>query len=269
MTWWKNTGAAKFVALWIKINPEKDRYYTSMPLYHASGALFNLIACTQVGATSCLGARFSNSTFWPEVRASGATIIQYVGETCRYLLTAPPSSDDKNHNVRMAFGNGLRGDVWAEFRERFGIQNIAEFYAATEGMSATWNMNSGEWGVGAIGVSGAIVNLLQGRKSAVVDIDYETEEIWRDPVTGFCKKVPNGEKGEMLFKLNEADIGSEYKGYYNNEKASQSKIMRDVFVKGDAWFRTGDVLTVTDDGLIYFVSLHAIILFCMLGGWRD
>ncbi|KAF3938863.1 hypothetical protein ABW19_dt0208123 [Dactylella cylindrospora] len=252
VSWWKNTGASKFVGLWLRINPPKDRYYTSMPLYHSSAAMFNLLACTQIGATSCLGEKFSNKTFWPDVRASGATIIQYVGETCRYLLTAPQTPDDKNHNVRKAFGNGLRGDVWKEFRDRFGIQTIGEFYGATEGTSATWNMNTGDYGVGAIGVHGALIHLMQGSKSAVVYIDYETEEIWRDPVTGFCKRVPNGERGEMLFKLDENNIGLGYQGYYGNEKASNSKIMRDVFKKGDAWFRTGDVMTVTDEGLIYF-----------------
>ncbi|KAK6508700.1 hypothetical protein TWF506_010778 [Arthrobotrys conoides] len=252
VTWWKNTGASKFVALWLKLNPGKDRYYTAMPVYHSSAALFNIMACLQVGATSCIGEKFSNRTFWPEVRASKSTVIQYVGETCRYLLTAPASPDDRNHNVTKAFGNGLRGDVWKEFRERFGIQTIGEFYAATEGMSATWNMNTGDWGVGAVGVAGALVNLMQGNKTAIVDIDYETEEIWRDPVTGFCKKVPNGERGEMIFKLDENDIAASYRGYYKNEKASLSKLLRDVFKKGDVWFRTGDVLTVSNDGLIYF-----------------
>ncbi|KAJ6256858.1 hypothetical protein Dda_8727 [Drechslerella dactyloides] len=252
VTWWKNTGASKFVAMWLKINPTKDRYYTSMPIYHSSAALFNVMACTQVGATSCLGEKFSNRTFWPDVRASGATIIQYVGETCRYLLTAPASAEDKKHNVTKAFGNGLRGDVWKEFRDRFGIRTIGEFYAATEGMNATWNMNSGDWGVGAVGVQGILLKAMQYGKTAVVEIDYQTEEILRDPTTGFCKQVPQGERGEMLFKLDEKDIGATYRGYYHNEKASMSKLMRDVFKKGDVWFRTGDVLTETDDGLVYF-----------------
>ncbi|KAK6347335.1 hypothetical protein TWF696_007404 [Orbilia brochopaga] len=252
VTWWKNTGASKFVAHWLRINPTKDRYYTSMPIYHSSAALFNIMACLQVGATSCIGERFSNRTFWPDVRASGSTIIQYVGETCRYLLAAPPSPDDKNHKVTMAFGNGLRGDVWKEFRDRFGIRTIGEFYAATEGMNATWNMNSGDWGVGAVGVQGILLKAMQAGKTAVVEIDYQTEEILRDPTTGFCKQVPQGERGEMLFKVDENNIRATYSGYYQNEKASLSKLMRDVFKKGDVWFRTGDVLTVTDDGLIYF-----------------
>lgn len=60
-------------------------------------------------------------------------MIQYVGETCRYLLAAPPQLDantgeslDQKHNVRIAFGNGIRPDVWSRFKERFGVETIAE-----------------------------------------------------------------------------------------------------------------------------------------------
>lgn len=33
----------------------------------------------------------------------------------------------------MMFGNGLRPQIWEEFMKRFNIQQIAEFYGATEG----------------------------------------------------------------------------------------------------------------------------------------
>lgn len=252
VSWMKNTLASKYVGMWLRIKPGQDRYYTAMPIYHSSAALFNIMTCLQIGATSCIGEKFSNRTFWSDVRASDATVIQYVGETCRYLLTAPPSPDDRNHKVTKAFGNGLRGDVWKIFRERFGIQTIGEFYGATEGVTATWNLNTGDFGVGAVGVQGALVSLMTRRNTAIVEIDYETEEIWRDPVTGFCKKVPSGERGEMIFKLDEKNIGALFQGYYRNEKASSSKLLRDVFVKGDAWFRSGDVLSITEDGRINF-----------------
>jgi len=41
--------------------------------------------------------------------------------------------------VRIAVGNGLRADIWAQFQERFGIARIGEFYGATEGNVATLN----------------------------------------------------------------------------------------------------------------------------------
>lgn len=52
---------------------------------------------------------------------------------CRYLLSTPPRPEDKSHNLRMIFGNGLRPQIWREFVERFNIPKVAEFYGATEG----------------------------------------------------------------------------------------------------------------------------------------
>lgn len=41
--------------------------------------------------------------------------------------------NDRDHNVRLALGNGLRADTWAEFLRRFGNICISECYGATEG----------------------------------------------------------------------------------------------------------------------------------------
>lgn len=225
-----------------------------MPIYHSSAAILGVINILTMRATLSIGRRFSNSTFWPEVRASGATVIQYVGEVCRYLLAAPPSPLDKEHKVRMAFGNGLRPDIWNQFRERFGIETIAEFYASTEGTSGSWNLQKGNYGVGAIGRNGSILRSILGRTVAIVKLDYETELPARDPVTGFCIRQAPGEPGELLWKLDANNIKRTFQGYFNNPNATNSKVLRDVFVKGDAWFRSGDVQTWTADGLWYFID---------------
>lgn len=225
-----------------------------MPIYHSSACLLGVMNCLQNRATLSLGRKFSNSTYWPEVRASRATIIQYVGEVCRYLLAAPPSDLDKQHNVRIAFGNGLRPDIWEKFKERFGIETIAEFYASTEGMSGSWNLQSGKYGIGAIGRNGKFLQAVLGRTVAIVKLDYATELPYRDPKTGFCIAVPYGEPGELLWKVDEKNIKNSFQGYFGNNKATESKILRDVFKKGDAWFRSGDVQTWTADGLWYFID---------------
>lgn len=55
-------------------------------------------------------------------------------------LYALQSDLDVVHNVRVALGNGLRPDIWDEFRTRFNIPHIAEFFGATEGTAGTWNI---------------------------------------------------------------------------------------------------------------------------------
>ncbi|KAF8471775.1 hypothetical protein BDZ91DRAFT_692699 [Kalaharituber pfeilii] len=248
--------ASVFIKHFLRLRPA-DIFYTCMPLYHSSALLLGCAAVIQSAATLSLGRRFSNRTFWPEVKASKATIIQYVGETCRYLLAAPKPADpaeDHNHNVRIAFGNGLRPEIWDQFRERFNIPVIAEFYATTEGTTGVWNYNTGPYGMGAVGRAGWLIKVLVGKKHQIVKVDYETEMPMRDPQTGFCVRAEWGEPGELLWELDQNDITKSFQGYFNNKEATEKKILRDVFKKGDAWFRTGDVQRWDLDGFLYFVD---------------
>lgn len=49
------------------------------------------------------------------------------------LFALLQSDGDRDHQVRLAVGNGIRADAWAEFLERFGDICIYECYGATEG----------------------------------------------------------------------------------------------------------------------------------------
>lgn len=221
-----------------------------MPLYHSSANTLGFCTTLFAGATMVLGKKFSTKLFWRDVRESHATVIQYVGETCRYLLTAPPQLDpitgenlDKKNDVRLAFGNGLRPDIWNRFKERFGIEEISEFYSATESTSASWNHSRNDFSKGAIGRNGLLGWLISRKSWALVELDHVTEQPYRDPSTGFCKKCPVGTPGEMVYALDASDIGRLFQGYFNQEKSTNGKIMRDVFVKGDAYYRTGDLIS--------------------------
>jgi acyl-CoA synthetase (AMP-forming)/AMP-acid ligase II len=230
-----------------------------MPLYHSTAMILGFAHTLSVGGTFAMSRKFSTSHFWDDVRKHGANIIQYVGETCRYLLSAPPRIDpttgadlDRTHNVRVAFGNGLRPDVWNRFKERFGIDTIAEFYGSTEGSFATWNLSRNDYSMGAIGRSGSLYNLILGRTVAIADVDHDTELPYRDPETGFCRRAPAGEPGELLFRLPPKDVESRFQGYYGDDEATTKKIMRGVFAKGDAWFRTGDVVRWDEQNRVFF-----------------
>ncbi|KAK4664350.1 long-chain fatty acid transporter fat1 [Podospora pseudopauciseta] len=238
---------------------KNDVFYTAMPLYHSTAMLLGFAHTLNVGATFAMSRKFSTSHFWDDVRKHNATIIQYVGETCRYLLSAPTKLDpvtgenlDKKHKVRVAFGNGLRPDVWNAFKERYGIETIAEFYGATEGSFATWNVSRNDFSMGSVGRAGALYNLLVGRSIAIVEVDHETELPLRDPKTGFCVRTPEGEPGELLFCLPAKNVEARFQGYYGDAGATSKKIMRNVFSKGDAWFRTGDVVRRDGEHRIYF-----------------
>lgn len=229
-----------------------------MPLYHSSGSILGCLLAFSAGATLSLGKKFSRINFWNEVRSSHATVIQYVGETCRYLLAAPPNIGpngenlDKRNKVRAAYGNGLRPDVWDRFKERFDIPIIAEFYAATEGTGAAFNFCRNDFTKGAIGRNGMLKGLILQRKQAIVEVDWTIERPWRDPGTGFCKKVATGQPGELLYSLDGTNIEEDFQGYLNDKKATEGKILRDVLKSGDAYFRTGDVVIWDSEGRMYF-----------------
>jgi len=57
----------------------------------------------------------------------------YYSHVYSYLLRQPPSPEEKQHKVRLMFGNGLRSEIWKEFVTRFNIKQISEIYGATEG----------------------------------------------------------------------------------------------------------------------------------------
>lgn len=230
-----------------------------MPLYHSSASILGFCTSLGTGATFSLGKKFSTKSFWQECRATNATIIQYVGETCRYLLSAPPQMDpvtgenlDRKNSVRIAFGNGLRPDIWNRFKERFGIEAIAEFYTATESASASWNYSRNDFSKGAVGRIGKFGSLLASGSTALVELDWETEMPKRDPRTGLCRRVAQGEAGELLYQLDPADITRKFQGYLGNTGSTNSKILRDVLAQGDAWFRTGDMIVTDAEGRSFF-----------------
>ena len=225
-----------------------------MPLYHSSASLLCLCSALASGTTISLGARFHRSQFWTDVRDTNATVIQYVGETCRYLLSAPPSPLDTQHRVRCAFGNGLRPDVWPRFKTRFAIDTITEFYAATEAPSAMWNRSRNGFGQGAVGVGGPISDLFLGRRALILALDPHTGAPRRSPATNLCVAAAPGQPGELVYRLDERNIGAAFQGYFGNAAATSSKVLRDVRRAGDAWFSTGDVLRRDADGRWFFLD---------------
>ena len=233
-----------------------DRWYICMPMYHGTGGV-NAISCIMAGVSLAIGKGFSVRSFWRDVRNSESTFIVYVGETARYLLAAPPSPLDKVHKVRCMYGNGLRPDVWLPFRERFGVPEVSEFFNSSEGMLNLIVWNRGDYSVDCVGHHGALMRLATRDKFVPVAIEHETNEILRDPRTGFAKRSTYSEGGEILVKLSDE---SSFAGYWNNPEATKKKFDRDVFKKGDLYYRTGDALRRTNDGRWLFMDRLGVSL---------
>ncbi|EER34118.1 very long-chain fatty acid transport protein [Candida tropicalis MYA-3404] len=255
MSWRKAFMASVFFGHIMKIKNDSN-VLTAMPLYHSTAAMLGLCPTLIVGGCVSVSQKFSATSFWTQARLCGATHIQYVGEVCRYLLNSKHHPDQDRHNVKIAYGNGLRPDIWSEFKRRFHIEGIGEFYAATESPIATTNLQYGEYGVGACRKYGSLISLLLSTQQKLAKMDPEDEsEIYKDPKTGFCVEAAYNEPGELLMRiLNPNDIQKSFQGYYGNKSATNSKILTNVFKKGDAWYRSGDLLKMDEHQLLYFVD---------------
>ncbi|XP_030698558.1 long-chain fatty acid transport protein 2 isoform X2 [Globicephala melas] len=195
------------------------------------------------GATVVLRSKFSASQFWDDCRKYNVTVIQYIGELLRYLCNSPQKPNDRDHKVRMALGNGLRGDVWREFIKRFGDIHIYEFYASTEGNIGFMNYTRK---VGAVGR----VNYLLRKVITyeLIKYDVEKDEPVRDG-NGYCIKVPKGEVGLLVCRITQL---TPFSGYAGGKSQTEKKKLRDVFKKGDLYFNSGDLLMMDHENFIYF-----------------
>jgi fatty-acyl-CoA synthase len=228
---------------------KSDRMYNCLPMYHSVGGVVAIGATLVNGGSVLLRRGFSARHFWNDIAKWDCTLFQYIGELCRFLLRAAPSAPHPDHRIRLCCGNGLRADVWGPFKERFHIPQILEFYAATEANFSLYNCE------GKPGAIGRIPSFLGHRfPVALVRLDVAAGEPMRG-AAGFCAHCSTDEVGEAISKISvdAMDVGGRFEGY-TDKAASDAKVLRNVFEKGDAWFRSGDLMRRDSAGFFYFVD---------------
>ena len=225
-----------------------DKTYLVLPLYHATGGVVGLGSTLFTGGTVVLRKKFSVEKFWEDCAKYNVTVITYIGELFRYLISAPKNEFEKQHNIRGMYGNGLRPDVWKVVQDRFGINNIIEFYGASEGNVSLTNVDSRFGSIGRIPPYAK--NALPTK---IVKFDVVNEKVVRNE-DGFCIECEDDEAGEVIGLIpNEDKFSGKFEGYTDKE-ATEKKILKDVFEKGDQWFSSGDLLKRDKDGYYYFVD---------------
>jgi len=222
---------------------EHDCIYLCLPLYHGTGLFLGLGASFCTGASTFVRRKFSASNFLREVRENDVSCFIYIGELCRYLLQTPEAPGDSANPLRTVMGNGLRPDIWHEFKQRFGIERIAEFYGSSEGNVGFVNLLNKDCTVGTTTLP-----------LALVEYDIDADDIVRNR-KGHCIRVKRGEPGLLLGKITRKTA---FEGYTSRE-ATESKILRNVFRKGDAWFNTGDLMRTVDVGFALGMSHYQFV----------
>ncbi|XP_046845148.1 long-chain fatty acid transport protein 4-like [Xenia sp. Carnegie-2017] len=218
--------------------------YCALPLYHTSGGMLGAGSTLIRGSTLVVRKKFSARCFWDDCIKYKATRAIYIGEICRYLLAQPPKDCERKHSLSVIFGNGLRPQIWNEFKERFNIPRIVEFYGATEGNVGLVNLDGHSGAIGFIPVISSVPIV------KIFKVEMGTGQLLRGS-DGFCIPCKPGEIGQIAGKIVAGDETRRFDGYVN-KKATNNKIAHDVLKKGDQWFLSGDAVYWDELGYVYF-----------------
>ena len=198
-----------------------DTTYISMPLFH-SNALFSAWApSVAAGATVALRRKFSASEFLPDVRRYGATYFNYVGKPLAYVLATPEQPDDRDHSLRLGFGNEANESDLARFSERFGCRLI-DGYGQTETGASIGRVPG--MPAGALGMAAPAVKVL----------NPETGEECPPAVFAADGRLLNAAEatGEIV------NTGpSTFEGYWNNPEANAERVRNGAYWTGDLAYR--------------------------------
>jgi citronellyl-CoA synthetase len=216
----------------------RDTMYVPLPFFHTNALALSWPCVFAGGAALAIRRKFSASRFWDDVRQYRATAWCYVGELCRYLMNQPPNPDDSPNLLRKIIGNGLRPDIWKPFKRRFGVSKVYEIYGAAESNIYFINLFNLDCTIGTSFAPCAIVRY---------DVDADAPVRGED---GFMQRVEAGETGLVIGEISGTNpiVG------YTDSRATEAKVFRDVFRKGDAWFNSGDLLRDMGYGHAQFVD---------------
>lgn len=224
-----------------------DVFYCCLPLYHGAAATSVTSTALRAGASIVLRRKFSVREFWPDVRRNRITVFQYIGEICRYLLNQPVVAGERQHSLRHMLGAGLTPESWQRWLERFGPIQVFEGWGATEANANLINVDN------YVGSCGRVPDWSR-TNLRLVRYDVESDSHPRDE-NGLYQLCLPGEIGEAMgFIVDHPQIGGGRFEGYTSAAASESKIRRNVFQSGDAYWSSGDLLRYDDDGYFYFVD---------------
>lgn len=231
-------------------------FYNPLPLYHSAGGTVGIGLMMVFGVTIVIRKKFSVRNFWKDCCDHNCNGAQYIGEICRYLLSAAETPEERQHQVEVMYGNGLRPQIWNEVVERFGIKRVGEFYGATEGNSSVLNID----GVpGSVGFTSVLLPFVYPVRLIRVD---EEGDVLRDK-NGLCVLCQPGEPGEFVGKIIPNHTSRGFDGYVD-KRATERKIVNNVLKKGDMWFRSGDLLSMDEFGWMYFVDRLGDTFRCVI-----
>jgi crotonobetaine/carnitine-CoA ligase len=211
------------------IEPGRDRILNPLPLFHMNCQAVSATAAMLTANCLILAERFSPRRWWPDVVATRATVIHYLGVMPPLLLNQPVAPEDTAHRVRFGFGAGVEPELHEPFERRFGFPLIEVWGMTETGRVFADRVDPRQVATRAFGRP-------HGRLEARVVGDGDAG-------------VPHGTEGELLVRWGgpEGPRHGFFGGYLKDPAATDT-----AWTGG--WFHTGDVVRQDADGMLYFVD---------------
>jgi putative long chain acyl-CoA synthase len=211
-----------------------DTVLSCVPLHHPTGILVGVGAAIGAGSRLALAERFDAGTFRANARRVGATVVFYAGEMLRALLFERPGRGDHTLPIRLFAGSGMRADLAARLKERFGV-GVMEFYAGTAQKVILANATGEK--------PGALGRVLPGSAEvAIVRVDLVAKRPIRRE-DGFFLRAPRGEPGLLAARAGDGETMEPDAG-----------IVEGSLGDADRWFVLHDVVREDEDGDYWFVD---------------
>lgn len=204
-----------------------DRYYITLPLYHANGLLMQLGGALIAGARAILRTNFSASAWLDDVRRHEATVTNTLGVTAPFIFAQPASSKDRDHRLRLVMAAPNPHSLAKIWRDRFGVTEVVSGFGMTECNMPIWGRTGVEQPADSAGY--------------VYDRYFEVKIV--DPVTDQDK--PDGEVGEIVVRPR-APFG--FMASYHGLEDKTVEAWRNL------WFHTGDAGVMNAHGVLTFVD---------------
>jgi crotonobetaine/carnitine-CoA ligase len=194
------------------------------PLFHLGAQQDGVVPTILTGSRYALFPTFSLSSFWEEVRASGATIFGGFSVIIELLWSQPPSEEDAATSLRLGLIGLIPPRIHRDFEQRFGVR-LLEVYGLTEAEPLAIPRPSDNTPVGSC-----------GRPTP----DFEVTVVDSHDVP-----MPAGQHGEIVARPRVADVMM--RGYEDDDAATLAAFR-------NLWFHTGDLGYFDADGYLFYVD---------------
>ena len=200
--------------------------YAVLPMFHAYGLTLCLTFAMSLGARLVLFPKFDPDLVLDVVNKHPATFLPLVPPIAERLLTAAREKGISLQGTEVAISGAmpLPHELVVPFEEASGGY-LVEGYGLSE-CSPVLMANP----VSANRVAGTVGLPLPGTECRVIDPDNPTQD------------VSPGDAGELVVRGPQV-----FSGYYGKPEATEASFV-------DGWYRTGDIVTIDDNGFVRIVD---------------